>query len=108
MIARADAFMVVLLAYQDARLCPLGRDDGEASDRLYDKAHALALAFIQKHAGTHQAAWLVRFTEAEATPSWFDLLDAIIERGEAPVCFGTDDCSTMMLAVCRWREDCGG
>ena len=25
----------------------------------------------------------------------------------APVCFGDDDCSTMMLSVCPWRMDCG-
>jgi hypothetical protein len=24
-----------------------------------------------------------------------------------PVCFGLDDCSTMMLARCPWRMDCG-
>jgi len=24
-----------------------------------------------------------------------------------PVCFGTDDCSSMMLMSCPWRFDCG-
>ena len=24
-----------------------------------------------------------------------------------PVCFGDDDCSTMMLSRCPWRIDCG-
>jgi hypothetical protein len=24
-----------------------------------------------------------------------------------PVCFGEDDCSTMMLSRCPWRIDCG-
>lgn len=26
---------------------------------------------------------------------------------EAPVCWGEDDCSTMMLVRCPWRIDCG-
>ena len=26
---------------------------------------------------------------------------------EAPVCWGHDDCSTMMLVRCPWRIDCG-
>jgi len=25
---------------------------------------------------------------------------------EPPDCWGTDDCSTMMLAQCPWRDDC--
>jgi len=24
-----------------------------------------------------------------------------------PVCFGEDDCSTLMLSTCPWRIDCG-
>lgn len=24
-----------------------------------------------------------------------------------PVCFGEDDCSTMMLVRCPWRNECG-
>lgn len=24
-----------------------------------------------------------------------------------PVCFGEDDCSTLMLSTCPWRMDCG-
>ena len=29
-------------------------------------------------------------------------------RGEeAPICWGEDDCSTMMLMRCPWRIDCG-
>lgn len=27
--------------------------------------------------------------------------------GEPPVCHGHDDCSTLMLARCPWRIDCG-
>lgn len=26
---------------------------------------------------------------------------------EPPVCWGQDDCSTMMLVRCPWRIDCG-
>ncbi len=26
---------------------------------------------------------------------------------EAPVCFGEDDCSTLILSQCPWRMDCG-
>ena len=26
---------------------------------------------------------------------------------EAPVCWGEDDCSTMILVRCPWRIDCG-
>ena len=25
---------------------------------------------------------------------------------EPPYCWGTDDCSTMMLSQCAWRNDC--
>lgn len=25
----------------------------------------------------------------------------------APVCWGQDDCSTLMLMTCPWRIDCG-
>lgn len=24
-----------------------------------------------------------------------------------PVCFGDDDCSSLMLSMCPWRIDCG-
>ncbi len=24
-----------------------------------------------------------------------------------PLCFGQDDCSTLMLSTCPWRMDCG-
>jgi hypothetical protein len=27
---------------------------------------------------------------------------------EAPVCFGEDDCSSLILSQCPWRMDCGG
>jgi hypothetical protein len=31
-----------------------------------------------------------------------------LKRGsEQPVCFGHDDCSTLMLSTCPWRMDCG-
>ena len=26
---------------------------------------------------------------------------------EPPFCWGNDDCSTMMLSQCAWRNDCG-
>jgi hypothetical protein len=26
---------------------------------------------------------------------------------DAPVCFGHDDCSTLILSMCPWRNDCG-
>lgn len=37
------------------------------------------------------------------------ILTAIrLMRGETPpVCFGEDDCSTMMLVRCPWRNECG-
>lgn len=28
-------------------------------------------------------------------------------RGPAPVCYGEDDCSTLMLSLCPWRMTCG-
>lgn len=29
-------------------------------------------------------------------------------RGDQPPpCWGTDDCSTLMLSLCPWRIDCG-
>ena len=28
-------------------------------------------------------------------------------RTVQPVCFGYDDCSTVMLSRCPWRMDCG-
>lgn len=32
----------------------------------------------------------------------------IMRKGRhQPLCFGQDDCSTMMLSVCPWRMDCG-
>lgn len=32
----------------------------------------------------------------------------IMLRGkEAPVCWGEDDCSTMIMVQCPWRIDCG-
>jgi hypothetical protein len=27
--------------------------------------------------------------------------------GPEPVCFGYDDCSTIILSMCPWRIDCG-
>ena len=31
-----------------------------------------------------------------------------LKRGSVqPVCFGHDDCSTLMLSRCPWRMDCG-
>lgn len=29
-----------------------------------------------------------------------------LRGSEAPVCWGEDDCSTMMLVRCPWRIDC--
>lgn len=30
-----------------------------------------------------------------------------LRGGHRPVCFGQDDCSTLMLVRCPWRIDCG-
>jgi hypothetical protein len=30
-----------------------------------------------------------------------------LKRTHQPVCFGQDDCSTLMLSKCAWRMDCG-
>ena len=29
-----------------------------------------------------------------------------LRGNDAPICFGWDDCSTMMLVQCPWRMDC--
>lgn len=31
----------------------------------------------------------------------------LIRGEEPPVCFGHDDCPTMMLVRCPWRNECG-
>lgn len=30
-----------------------------------------------------------------------------LRGGEPPVCWGEDDCSTLILSQCPWRIDCG-
>ena len=29
------------------------------------------------------------------------------DERQRPDCFGHDDCSTMMLSICPWRNECG-
>ena len=39
------------------------------------------------------------------------ILTAIVlmrDESYRPVCYGEDDCSTLMLSQCAWRMSCGG
>lgn len=47
--------------------------------------------------------------EAQLGNTRYDIQQKIIEmRGnEPPVCWGQDDCSTLILSMCPWRIDCG-
>lgn len=30
------------------------------------------------------------------------------DESQRPDCFGDDDCSTYLLSICPWRNECGG
>jgi hypothetical protein len=48
-------------------------------------------------------------TEAQLANLRSEIHEKIIAmRGdEPPVCWGQDDCSTLILSMCPWRIDCG-
>lgn len=50
-----------------------------------------------------------RKTDAELGKKILDLVIPMIEakRGPAPICYGEDDCSTLILSMCPWRMTCG-
>jgi hypothetical protein len=45
------------------------------------------------------------------SPERKKILTAIVlmrDESYRPVCYGEDDCSTLMLSQCAWRMTCGG